>query len=61
MDEDKDYIELVEQARLGKRGSLDTLAELVRGRLYVYVYRIVLQEHLALVARNIEAFGIDKK
>jgi RNA polymerase sigma-70 factor (ECF subfamily) len=47
MDEDKDYIELVEQARLGKRESLDTLAELVRGRLYAYVYRIVLQEHLA--------------
>jgi RNA polymerase sigma-70 factor (ECF subfamily) len=47
MDEDKDYIELVEQAQLGKRESLDTLAELVRGRLYAYVYRIVLQEDLA--------------
>jgi len=47
MDEDKDYIELVEQARLGKRENLDTLAELVRGRLYAYVYRIVLKEHLA--------------
>ena len=47
MDEDKDYIELVEQARLGKRESLDALAELVRGRLYAYVYRIVLKEHLA--------------
>jgi len=47
MDEDKDYIELVEQARLGNRESLDTLAELVRGRLCAYVYRIVLQEQLA--------------
>ena len=47
MDEDKNYIELVEEAQLGKRESLDTLAELVRGRLYAYVYRIVLQEHLA--------------
>lgn len=47
MDEDKNYIELVEEAQLGKRESLDALAELVRGRLYAYVYRIVLQEHLA--------------
>ena len=47
MDEDKDYIELVEQARLGNRESLNTLAELVRGRLCAYVYRIVLQEQLA--------------
>jgi len=47
MDEDKDYIELVEEARLGKRESLDALAELVRGRLYAYVYRIVLREHVA--------------
>jgi DNA-directed RNA polymerase specialized sigma24 family protein len=50
MDEDKDYIELVEQARFGKRESLNILAELVRGRLYAYVYWIVLREHLA---RNI--------
>jgi RNA polymerase sigma-70 factor (ECF subfamily) len=47
MDDDKDYIELVQQAQLGNRESLDTLAELVRARLYAYVYRIVLQEHLA--------------
>ena len=47
MDDDKDYIELVQQAQLGNRESLDTLAGLVRGRLYAYVYRIVLQEHLA--------------
>ena len=47
MDECKDYIELVRQARLGSRESLNTLAKLVRGRLYAYVYRIVLREHLA--------------
>ncbi|MHC4544983.1 MAG: RNA polymerase sigma factor [Planctomycetota bacterium] len=47
MDECRDYIELVRQARLGSRESLNTLAKLVRGRLYAYVYRIVLREHLA--------------
>ena len=47
MDKDEDYIELVKQARLGSRESLDTLAKLVRGRLYAYVYRNVLREHLA--------------
>ncbi|MBW8038844.1 MAG: RNA polymerase sigma factor [Planctomycetes bacterium] len=47
MDEDKDYIVLVKQARLGSRESLEALAKLVRGRLYAYVYRIVLREHLA--------------
>ena len=47
MNECKDYIELVRQARLGSRESLNTLAKLVRGRLYAYVYRIVLREHLA--------------
>ncbi|NIP22297.1 MAG: sigma-70 family RNA polymerase sigma factor [Phycisphaerae bacterium] len=47
MDEDKDYIVLVRQAQLGSRESLETLAKLVRARLYAYVYRIVLREHLA--------------
>ncbi|HUW18344.1 MAG TPA: sigma-70 family RNA polymerase sigma factor [Sedimentisphaerales bacterium] len=47
MDEKKYYSELVKRAKLGDRASLGDLAELVRGRLYAYVYRIVLQEHLA--------------
>ncbi|MHC4084292.1 MAG: RNA polymerase sigma factor [Planctomycetota bacterium] len=47
MDENEDYIVLVRQARLGNRESLETLAKSVRGRLYAYVYRIVLREHLA--------------
>jgi len=47
MNNTRDYIELVRQAQFGDRGSLDNLAELVRGRLYSYIYRIVLQEDLA--------------
>jgi len=47
MDEDRDYTELVKQARLGDKVSLDNLAGLVRGRLYAYVYRIVLEENSA--------------
>jgi RNA polymerase sigma-70 factor (ECF subfamily) len=43
----EDYAELVEQARLGSRQSLDILAQKVRGRLYAYVYRIVLQEDIS--------------
>ena len=47
MADNRDYIELVKHAQLGNRESLDALAERVRGRLYAYIYRIVLQEHLA--------------
>jgi RNA polymerase sigma-70 factor (ECF subfamily) len=47
MDNNKDYIELVEQARSGNRQSLDTLAQRIRGRLYAYVYRIVLREDIS--------------
>ena len=43
----KDYVELVEQARLGNRQSLDILAQKVRGPLYAYVYRITLQEDIS--------------
>jgi RNA polymerase sigma-70 factor (ECF subfamily) len=43
----RDYIELVRQAQFGDRGSLGSLAELAQGRLYSYVYRIVLEEELA--------------
>ena len=47
MDQGREYIELVKQAQLGDRGSLDNLAELVRGRLYAYIYRIVLRDDIA--------------
>ncbi len=42
-----DYTALVEQARGGNRQAMEALAEGIRGRLYAYVYRIVLREHLA--------------
>lgn len=45
--DNNDYIELVKQAQLGNKDSLDALAERARERLYTYVYRIVLQEDLA--------------
>lgn len=44
---DKDYIGLVKLAQLGDRDSLDCLSQLVRGRLYAYVYRIMMHEHSA--------------
>jgi RNA polymerase sigma-70 factor (ECF subfamily) len=47
MDNKKDYVELVEQARLGSRQSLNILAQQVRGRLYSYVYRIMLREDIS--------------
>ncbi len=47
MNNNQDYVHLVEQARLGSRQSLDNLAQQVRGRLYAYVYRIVLQEDIS--------------
>jgi len=47
MGQSKGYIELVRRARLGDRGSMDKLAGQVRGRLYAYVYRIVLRDDLA--------------
>ncbi len=42
-----DYSELVTSAREGDRASLDMLAERVRGRLYAYVYRIVMVDDAA--------------
>ncbi len=47
MDCSKDYIELVRQAQLGDKDSLDALAERFRGRLYAYVYRIVVDKDFA--------------
>jgi RNA polymerase sigma factor (sigma-70 family) len=43
MNSSYDYFELVRQAQLGSRESLDKLVELVRGRVYAYIYRIILQ------------------
>jgi len=44
---DTDYAELVRQARLGDRHSLEVLAGRVRGSLYAYVYRMVLSPDVA--------------
>jgi len=40
------YIELVKRAQLGDKESLNRLAELARGRLYTYVYRLTLTHEL---------------
>ncbi len=42
-----DYIELVRQAQLGNKESLDALAERFQGKLYAYVYRIVVDSDIA--------------
>ena len=42
-----DYIELVRKAQLGHKESLDELVELVQGRLYAYIYRIILRSDAA--------------
>ncbi|MHC4739404.1 MAG: RNA polymerase sigma factor [Planctomycetota bacterium] len=47
MNNNRDYIELVTQAKLGDKPSFDKLTELVQPRLYAYVYRIILQKNLA--------------
>jgi RNA polymerase sigma-70 factor (ECF subfamily) len=47
MSESIDYSKLVKQAQLGDGASSDELAAQARQRLYAYVYRIVLEEHLA--------------
>lgn len=44
MYDNTEYIDLVRQAQLGDRDSLDKLAQLVRGRLRTYVYRILLRD-----------------
>lgn len=46
MEKSIDYIELVQQAQLGDKDSLNRLAEAVRECLYTYVYRYTLKEDL---------------
>jgi len=46
MDNNADYIELVEKAQLGDKDSLNRLAEAARPRLHKYVQRLTLQEDL---------------
>ncbi len=42
-----DYTPLIKLAQLGDVQSLNTLSQMVRGRLYAYVYRILLQDDVA--------------
>jgi RNA polymerase sigma-70 factor (ECF subfamily) len=44
MSSDYDYFELVRQAQLGNKKSLDELVGLVQGRVYAYIYRIILRK-----------------
>jgi len=37
---------LIHEAQLGNKGSLDRLAELARERMFVYIYRLTLDENL---------------
>jgi RNA polymerase sigma-70 factor (ECF subfamily) len=47
MRKNSDFTELVKQAQLGHRESLDRLAEVAQERLYEHVYRITLRSNLA--------------
>ena len=47
MDTENDFAQLVRQAQLGDRISLDRLAEGARQRLYAYIYRLTLNHDLA--------------
>lgn len=44
MNDNPDYNQLVIQAQLGDKESIDSLARLVRGRLCAYVYRVILEK-----------------
>jgi len=48
MNESSQYIiELIMQAQRGSKASMDALTKVVQGRLYTYIYRIVLKEDAA--------------
>jgi RNA polymerase sigma-70 factor (ECF subfamily) len=42
-----DYLSLITDAQLGGQASMERLAELVKGDLYAYIYRLTLDYHLA--------------
>ncbi len=46
MENDVNYLELVEKARLDDQESINRLAELAEGRLFAYIYRLTLNYHL---------------
>ncbi|MHC4095894.1 MAG: RNA polymerase sigma factor [Planctomycetota bacterium] len=63
MEESIDYVGLVQQAQLGDKDSLNRLAEVVRERLYAYVYRYTLADDLTgdivqeSILKMLEALG----
>jgi RNA polymerase sigma-70 factor (ECF subfamily) len=63
MEKSIDYVGLVQQAQLGDKESLNRLAEVVRERLYAYVYRYTLAEDLTgdivqeSILKMLEALG----
>ena len=47
MDDNINYVDLVRQAQLGNIECMDRLAQLTRGRIYAYIYRLTLNKDLA--------------
>ena len=41
-----DYLKLFRKARLGDGESFELLSRAARGRVYIYIFRITLNEHL---------------
>jgi RNA polymerase sigma-70 factor (ECF subfamily) len=47
MGENAGYLEIIKEAQLGNRDSMSRLAEEARGKVFVYIYRVTLNYHLA--------------
>jgi RNA polymerase sigma-70 factor, ECF subfamily len=47
MGSDADYLRIIEQAQLGNRDSMSRLAKEAREKVFVYIYRVTLDYHLA--------------
>jgi len=47
MRETADYLKIVRRAQLGDRESMDRLAQLAQGRIFVYIYRLTLSYDLS--------------
>jgi RNA polymerase sigma-70 factor (ECF subfamily) len=47
MGSDADYLRIIEQAQLGNRDSMSRIAKEARRRVFVYIYRVTLDYHLA--------------
>ncbi len=47
MGSDSNYLEIIKQAQLGNRDSMSRIAKEGRSRVFVYIYRVTLDYHLA--------------